>query len=120
MVVVVVHDGATVVILNDSGTQQETTITLYISDWFRCASQETFGALTALKELRVAVDEGVFCWGMSLVEAEFSEQLRENTKFGSLITDLMLNMHQIYWVQQWHWDDGGKVQNVHDLDDQYD
>ncbi len=92
---------------------------IYVSEWFRDCSQEILGVFSALKELHVAVDAGLFAWGTSLNSAGFTLCLQENTRFINLHTGLMLNMPQIDMVRRWFREEGGKVKNVHDLDLDY-
>ncbi|KAI1358327.1 hypothetical protein F5Y08DRAFT_345838 [Xylaria arbuscula] len=88
----------------------------YVSDAFRECSQEILGVFSALKELHVAVEVGLFAWGTSLNTAGFTEKLQMNTKFINLHTGLMLNMPQMDMIHRWHWKEGGQVEDVHHLD----
>ncbi|KAI0968069.1 hypothetical protein F4678DRAFT_444456 [Xylaria arbuscula] len=92
---------------------------IYVSEWFRDCSHEILGVFSALKELHVTVHAGLWSWGTSLDNAGFAECLQRNTKFINLQTGLMLNIPQMDMVYRWHWEDGGKVKNVHDLDYEY-
>ncbi|KAI0554589.1 hypothetical protein F4679DRAFT_303192 [Xylaria curta] len=87
-------------------------------DYFYHNSREMLCSLSALRELHIAVEEYILIWGTTVECARYGECPRENVKFLDLKTGLLLTGPQLEMMYKWNLEDGGKVWDVDDFDDE--
>ncbi|KAI1120042.1 hypothetical protein F5Y10DRAFT_273458 [Nemania abortiva] len=81
-------------------------------------SGEILEPFTALSELHISIPETILQWGSIAQDVSFQPPGRENVRFIDPQTGLSLNSDQYAMAYIWCCQDGGKVYNMSDIDEE--
>ncbi|OTA02934.1 hypothetical protein A9Z42_0033520 [Trichoderma parareesei] len=87
-------------------------------DVFGSVSKKLVAPFTALRELHLAISEYFCAWGSTWAVCGFGPCARENVRFLDLNTGLLLTGPQLEMAYTWQWQQGGRVMDMDDFDDE--
>ncbi|KAI1110345.1 hypothetical protein F5Y14DRAFT_363499 [Nemania sp. NC0429] len=79
-------------------------------------NEEVLEPFTALRELHISIPDTFLQWGMIALHAPFQPPGPENVRFVEPHTGLSLSVDQYVMAYHWSRDNGGKVENMDDID----
>ena len=81
-------------------------------------SNDMLEDFTALRELHLAIDEAFLIWGTTVGGTGYGGCPSKNVRFLDLYTGLLLTGPQLEMAYNWSWQDGGKVEDIDDFDEE--